>query len=161
MNLHFIPDPCSTTVCTVCLACIDSGTGEVNSPCRTSPLVLGYLTNRSADSLIPNTSAPSRYMSFPNCLLSLKNCCYVCYSFLLISNKLCDLSLLHWLIETALYVKLLMWANPLLRQVGCVWALEISTFLGPKGNSPNGSMVIHKAPKSLDFQGPTPSHLPS
>ncbi len=141
---------------------------------------------------------------------------YLCYSFLLIFNKFCDLSLLHWvrgggggwgavrlenllhlgsptpcggwgsavrkmcctglpaptqiveggplerlvpktyvtrnihihrlqntethvhktiygpLIITALYVMLLMLANPLLAQVGEGWALEISTFLGPK-----------------------------
>ncbi len=33
------------------------------------------------------------------------------------------------LIVTALYVMLLMWANPLLGQVKGGWALEISTFL--------------------------------
>ncbi len=36
------------------------------------------------------------------------------------------------LIYTALYVMLLMRANQLLGQVGGGWALEISTFLGPK-----------------------------
>jgi hypothetical protein len=35
-------------------------------------------------------------------------------------------------IDTALYAMLLMRANPLLGQVGGDWALEISTFLGPK-----------------------------
>jgi hypothetical protein len=91
------------------------------------------------------------------------------YSFLLISNKFCDLSLLHWmgahcnkknlphwalsfppnpsygplthvnkttygpLIDTALYVMILMRANPLLVQVGGGWALEILAFLGPYG----------------------------
>jgi hypothetical protein len=36
-----------------------------------------------------------------------------------------------------------------------------STFLGPKWLSLNGSMPFHRAQKSLDFQGPTSSHLPS
>ncbi len=31
----------------------------------------------------------------------------------------------------------------------------------PKWHSPNGSMPFHRAEKSLNFQGPTPSHLPS
>ncbi len=52
-------------------------------------------------------------------------------------------------------------ANPLLGQVGGCWALEILTFLGPKWHSPNGLMSFHRAQKSLDFQGPTPCHLPS
>jgi hypothetical protein len=89
-----------------------------------------------------------------------------CYIFLLISNKFCDLSLLHWaggggqcgkknllhcapslspkaelwsleahvhkttygpLIDTTLYIMLLMRANPLLGLVGGGWALEILT----------------------------------
>ncbi len=33
-------------------------------------------------------------------------------------------------------------------------------FLGPKWHSPNGFMPFHKAQKTHDFQGPTPSHLP-
>jgi hypothetical protein len=49
--------------------------------------------------------------------------------------------------------------HPVLGQVGGGWALEISTFLGPKWHSPIGSMPFHRAQKSLDFQGPTPSHL--
>jgi hypothetical protein len=53
-----------------------------------------------------------------------------------------------FLIDMALYVMLLMWANSLLGQVGGVWALEISTFLGPK---------FHRAQKSLDFP-PTYPH---
>ncbi len=32
--------------------------------------------------------------------------------------------------------------------------------LGPKWHSPIGSMPFHRAQKSLDFQGPTPSYLP-
>ncbi len=78
--------------------------------------------------------------------------CPVCYSFLLISNKFCDLSLLHWVgvsavhvhkttyapkLYMALYVMFVMRANPLLGQVGKGWAQ-----------------------KCLDFKGPTPSCLP-
>jgi hypothetical protein len=37
---------------------------------------------------------------------------------------------------------------------------EISIILGPKWHAPNGSMTFHRAQKGLDFQGPTPSHLP-
>jgi hypothetical protein len=51
--------------------------------------------------------------------------------------------------------------NPLHRQVGGGWALEISTFLGPKWHSPTGSMPFHRAQKSLDSQGPTPFNLPT
>jgi hypothetical protein len=60
------------------------------------------------------------------------------------------------LINTALYVMLLRWANPLLGQVGGL-GLDIWTFLDPKLHSPNGSMPFHRA--QIDFQGPTPSHL--
>jgi hypothetical protein len=56
------------------------------------------------------------------------------------------------LIDTALYVMLLMQANPLLGQVGGGWALEISTFSGPKWNSHDGSMPFHRVQKSFDFQ---------
>ncbi len=38
------------------------------------------------------------------------------------------------LIDTALYIMLLMRANPLLGQVGGGWALEISSFVGPNGS---------------------------
>ncbi len=51
--------------------------------------------------------------------------------------------------------------DPLLEQVGGGWTLEISSFLGPKRHSPIGSMPVHRAQKTLDFQGPTPSQLPS
>jgi hypothetical protein len=64
------------------------------------------------------------------------------------------------MVYTALYVMCLMRADPLLGQVGGGWALEISTFLGPKWHSPNGSIQFHRAQKSLDFQGPTPSQCP-
>jgi hypothetical protein len=37
------------------------------------------------------------------------------------------------LIDMTLYVMLLIWANPLLGQVGGGWALGISTFLAPIG----------------------------
>ncbi len=49
----------------------------------------------------------------------------------------------------------LMHADPLLGQVGGGWALEISTFLGLKRLD-----AISQGQKSLDFQGPIPSHLP-
>jgi hypothetical protein len=65
------------------------------------------------------------------------------------------------MIYTSLYVMLLMRTNPRLGQVGGGLALEISTFLGPKWHSPNGLMPFHRAQKSLNFQGPTPSHSPS
>jgi hypothetical protein len=61
------------------------------------------------------------------------------------------------LIDTAVYVVLLMRANPLRGQVGGGWAVEMSTFFGSKWHSPNGSMPFHRAQNSLDFQGPTPS----
>ncbi len=44
----------------------------------------------------------------------------------------------------ALYVMFLS-ADPLLGLVGVGWALEISTFLGPKWHSPNGLMPYHRA----------------
>jgi hypothetical protein len=65
------------------------------------------------------------------------------------------------LIDTALYIMLLMRASPLLGQVGGGRALEILTFLGPKWHSPDGLLPFSLGPKSLDFQGPTPSHLSS
>jgi hypothetical protein len=34
-------------------------------------------------------------------------------------------------------------------------------FLGPKWHSPIGSMPFQRTQKTLDFQGPTPSPLPS
>jgi hypothetical protein len=40
-------------------------------------------------------------------------------------------------------------------------SLWVSTFLGPKWHSAIGSMPFNRAQKSLDFQGPTPSYLPS
>jgi hypothetical protein len=86
----------------------------------------------------------------------------------------CKKNLLHWALEahvhkttfepligTALYVIPLMRTNPLLWQMGGGWALEISTFFGPKWHSPNGLMPFHRAQKRLHFQGSTPSHLPS
>jgi hypothetical protein len=43
-----------------------------------------------------------------------------------------------------------MCAYPLQKQVGGVWALEIESLLDK----------CHLGPKTRDFQGPTPSHLP-
>ncbi len=48
----------------------------------------------------------------------------------------------------------------LLGQVGGGWALEISSFLGPKWHSPIGSMPFHRAQKTLNFQGPTVTEWP-
>jgi hypothetical protein len=56
------------------------------------------------------------------------------------------------MLYTSLYVMFLMRADPLLGQVGGGWTLEISTFLGPKWHTPNGSMPF-RAQKSLNFQG--------
>jgi hypothetical protein len=42
-----------------------------------------------------------------------------------------------------------MCAYPLLGQVGGGWALEISSFLGPKWHSPIGSMPFHRPKKLL------------
>ncbi len=60
---------------------------------------------------------------------------YVRYSFLLISNNFLDLSLLHW---------------------------PLFDFLGPKSQNGTCFASCHfRAQKIIDFQGPTPSHLPS
>ncbi len=64
------------------------------------------------------------------------------------------------LIDTALYLMLFMRAKPLLGQVGWCWALEISTFWGPKWHSPNGSMLFHRAQKVSISRAQPPSHLP-
>ncbi len=64
------------------------------------------------------------------------------------------------MIYTASYVMLLIQAIPLLGQVGEGWALEIKTFMGPVKWHRAVRRVAFGAPKSLDFQGPTPSHLP-
>jgi hypothetical protein len=37
--------------------------------------------------------------------------------------------------------------------------MEISSSLGPKWHSPIGSMLFHRAQKTLDFQGPIPLPL--
>ncbi len=64
------------------------------------------------------------------------------------------------MIYTALCIMFWMRAYTLLGQVGGGWALEFLRFLGPKRHSPIGSMPFHRAQKTLEFQGPTPSHLP-
>ncbi len=65
------------------------------------------------------------------------------------------------MIYTALCIMFWMRAYPLRGQVGGGWALEFSNFFGPKWHSPIVSMPFHRAQKTLEFQGPTPSHLPS
>jgi hypothetical protein len=59
------------------------------------------------------------------------------------------------MIYTALCVMLLIVMHPLLGQAGGGWALEILTFLGPKWNSPIGSMPFHRAQKKSRFPGPS------
>ncbi len=52
--------------------------------------------------------------------------------------------------DTALYVMLLMQANPILVQVGGGWALEILIFWGTKYSpKPNGSMPYFTGPKKV------------
>jgi hypothetical protein len=64
------------------------------------------------------------------------------------------------LTETALYLMLLMQADPLHGQVGGgLRPVNLDFLGGPKCHSPNGSRPFHMAQKSLDLQGPTPSHL--
>jgi hypothetical protein len=64
------------------------------------------------------------------------------------------------LIDTALYIILLMQANPLLWQLGREWALEILIILGPEWHSPNSLMPFHisLSPKKARF--PEPNSLP-
>jgi hypothetical protein len=59
---------------------------------------------------------------------------------------------------TAPDVMLLMRADPFGGQEGGDWVLEIETFMGPKWLD---AVSHHRAQTSLDFKGPTPSHLPS
>jgi hypothetical protein len=65
------------------------------------------------------------------------------------------------MIYTALCIMFWMRPYPLLGQVGGSWALKFSSFLGPKWHSPIGSIPFHRAQKTLEFHGPTLSHLPS
>ncbi len=64
------------------------------------------------------------------------------------------------MVYTALYVMLLIRANPLQGQVGVGWALEIDTFLDSLKWHRAVMRVPFGAQKSRDFQGPTPSLLP-
>ncbi len=52
----------------------------------------------------------------------------------------------------------LMRADALRGKLGGGWALEISSFLGPKWHSPIGSIPFHRTQKTLEFQGPIPMH---
>jgi hypothetical protein len=63
-----------------------------------------------------------------------------------------------WFIQpcTSLYIMFWMCAW----EVGGGWALEFSSFLGPKWPLPIGSLPFHRAQKTLEFQCPTPSHFP-
>jgi hypothetical protein len=63
------------------------------------------------------------------------------------------------MIYTSLCVMILMRADPLLGQVGGGWALEISSFLGPKWHSPIGLLPFYRAQKNSQFPGPNPLPL--
>ncbi len=64
------------------------------------------------------------------------------------------------LIDTALYIMLLIRVNPLFGQVGEGWAIEISTILGPIWHSPNGLMPFHRAQKVLVTMAQPPPACP-
>ncbi len=64
------------------------------------------------------------------------------------------------MIYAAMCIIFWMRAFPLLGQVGGGWALKF-LILGPKWHSPIGLIPFHRAQKTLNFQVPTPSHLPS
>ncbi len=57
------------------------------------------------------------------------------------------------MIYTALCTMFWMRAYPLVGEVGGGWALEFSSFLGPKWHSLIGLMPFHRAQKTLEFQG--------
>jgi hypothetical protein len=58
-------------------------------------------------------------------------------------------------------VMFLMRADRLREQVGGGWALQIESFLGPVKWNRAYRQVPFGAQKTQDFQGPTPSHLPT
>ncbi len=64
-------------------------------------------------------------------------------------------------IYTAPCVMFLMRADTYERQVGEGWALEIESFLGSVKWHRADRRVSFGAQKTRDFQGPTPSHLPT
>ncbi len=90
---------------------------------------------------------------------------YVCYSFLLISNKFCDLSLLHWALEanydTALYNPLKSpmeahvhkttsyWYSPEHNAFDAGNSFPGLVFFGPKCHSHDGSMPFYRAQQPL------------
>ncbi len=76
---------------------------------------------------------------------------YARFSFLLISNKFCDLNQCGSMrIRIRIRVRLKSHKK---------FNFYISTFLGPKWHSPVCSIPFHRAQKSLDFQGPTPTQM--
>ncbi len=108
------------------------------------------------------------------------------YSFLLVSNMFCDLSLLLWPLFRAVRYRGVWEGGECGKKNLLRWALEAHVhkticgpliytapgqvqegvgpwtsrhFLGPKFHSHNGSMPFHRAQKSLDFQGPNPLAL--
>jgi hypothetical protein len=60
------------------------------------------------------------------------------------------------IIYTALCIMFGMCAYPLLGQVGGGWALEFSSFLGPKWHSPIGSMPFHMVQKLSNSRAQPP-----
>jgi hypothetical protein len=61
------------------------------------------------------------------------------------------------MIYAALCIMFWMRAYLLLGRMGGGWALEFSSFLGPKWHSPIVLMPCHRVQNTLEFQGPTPS----
>jgi hypothetical protein len=106
---------------------------------------------------------------------------YARYSFLLISYKFCDLTMLPWkgggvgrAVRKENFTALEEWGGGCVRKHYCIvprvrirvklkshkkFNFYISTFLGPKWHSPDCSMPFYRAQKCLDFQGPTPSQM--
>ncbi len=85
-------------------------------------------------------------------------------SFMHLSGPSRVITLVHKppMIYTALCIMFWMCAYSLLGQAGggC-WPQKSRLFMGLKWHSPNGSTLYQKTQKSLNLQGPTPSHLPS
>jgi hypothetical protein len=76
-------------------------------------------------------------------------------------SNLCILAIYGPMIYKALYVILLMRANPLRELVGRGWALEIKTFLSSVRQLQAVRQVPCGVQKSRDFLGPPPPTCPS
>ena len=64
------------------------------------------------------------------------------------------------MIYSALRVIVLMWADPLLGEVGGGWALEFPSYLGPTWNSPIGWTPFHRAQKTQNSRAQPPPTSP-